>query len=159
MSKADQNDSEIYLGRLSDHLGFRLRRLQNELARNYLLSIKHLNVRPGVASILELVNVNPGISQVKLGQEMGMDKSAVGILVDDLEERGYIERRRSKQDRRNYELTLTQQGRVLIDDLFEELKKTERHALAVLEPHELASIGRILDKVYHNYVRSSVKDR
>lgn len=159
MAAPADKDTPISLGRLDQYLGFQLKRLQNELSRALSERTQDFNLRSGMLSMLELILSNPGISQVKLGQEIGMDKSAVGILVDELERRELVLRQRSKVDRRLYELSITDAGRVTLERLFEELAYTEKVALAALEPDELASIARILDKVYHAYVRSSQKTR
>lgn len=51
------------------------------------------------------------LSQQALGQRMGVDRSTIVTLVDDLEAAGLVERRRNPADRRAYALQATAAGR------------------------------------------------
>jgi len=150
-----QENAGVSLGRLGDFLGFRLRRVQNQLSRDFSLKTRSLNLRAGMFSALEIIASNPGISQIALSSEVGLDKSAVVPLVDDLEARGWIARIKSARDRRRNELSITDAGRKTLDGLFAELALTEEAGLAALTNEERATISRALDKIYHLYVRGS----
>jgi len=151
----DNDQDQISLGRLSRFLGFRLRRVQNQLSRDFAAQTRDWSLRAGMFSSLEIIAANPGISQAELSGEVGLDKSAVVPLVDDLEARGWVERNKSPRDRRRNELSITDRGRAELDKLFHELEVTERAGLAMLTDEERAVINRALDKVYHAYVRGS----
>jgi DNA-binding MarR family transcriptional regulator len=140
---------------LGDFLGFRLRRVQNQLSRDFSQKTRPWNLRAGMFSSLEIIAVNPGISQVELSAEVGLDKSAMVPLVDELERRGWVERTKSTRDRRRNELAATAKGLAELDLLFAELAVTEEAGLAMLTDSERATINRALDKVYHAYVRGS----
>lgn len=149
----DSND--IALGRLGNYLGFRLRRVQNQLSRDFQTAAAAWNLRAGMFSSLEVIACNPGMSQAELSAEVGLDKSAIVPLVDDLEARGWVERTRSPRDRRRNELKITKAGRTELDKLFAVLDETEHDALAALTKEERETINAALDKVYHAYVRGS----
>jgi DNA-binding MarR family transcriptional regulator len=150
------DDNGISLGRLSDFLGFRLRRVQNQLSRDFTTKTREWGLRQGMFSSLEIIANNPGMSQVDLSAEVGLDKSAIVPLVDDLEARGWVERTKSARDRRRNELSITPTGKAELDRLFQELEVTEQAGLAALTDDERATINRALDKVYHAYVRGGV---
>jgi len=105
-------------------------------------------------SALEIIASNPGVSQATLSEEVGLDKSAIVPLVDDLERRGWVTRTRSTTDRRRNHLDITDAGRDELDKLFAHLSETEEAGLAMLDDEERAIVSRALDKVYHAYVRS-----
>lgn len=105
-------------------------------------------------SSLEVMRANPGISQSELSQEVGLDKSAMVSMVDDLEKRDWVRRTRSAVDRRRYELTVTAKGGAALDAMFVELGSTEDIALAALTDEEREIVSAALDKVYRAYVRS-----
>ena len=83
------------IGRLGDFLGFRLRRLQNRLSRDFNQATEKFELRSGLFSSLEIIRANPGISQADVSQIVGLDKSVTVQIVDMLEERGLAERRKS----------------------------------------------------------------
>ena len=157
MARTPKDDNGITLGRLGNYLGFRLRRVQNQLSRDFQARATAWNLRAGMFSSLEVIASNPGMSQVELSAEVGLDKSAIVPLVDDLEARGWVERTRSPHDRRRNELKITKTGRAELDKLFAVLDETEHDALAVLARDERETINRALDKVYRAYVRGADK--
>lgn len=62
------------------------------------------------AGLLRLIGRQPGLSQQAVATRLGTPPSRLVALVDDLEQRGLVERRRNRQDRRNYALQLTATG-------------------------------------------------
>ena len=151
-SSDDMNS--VSLGRLGSFLGFRLRRVQNQLSRDFSAKTRDWGMRAGMFSALEIIASNPGVSQATLSEEVGLDKSAIVPLVDDLERRGWVTRTRSTTDRRRNHLDITDAGRDELDKLFAYLSETEEAGLAMLDDEERAIVSRALDKVYHAYVRS-----
>jgi DNA-binding MarR family transcriptional regulator len=60
---------------------------------------------------LRVVHTSGGISQQSLAQHLRILPSRLVVLIDELEERGMIERRADPADRRSYALHLTNTGR------------------------------------------------
>lgn len=141
-------DDGMKLGRLGDFLGFRLRRLQNQLSRDFAAATQGYNLRSGLFSSLAVIAANPGISQNDLSHEVGLDKSVTVQIIDELEKRGFARRERSKVDRRRHELLCTPEGEAYLDELFAILATTEAKALAQVSDRELETLKRILDKIY-----------
>jgi DNA-binding MarR family transcriptional regulator len=138
----------LALGRLGDFIGFRLRRLQNQLARNFANATADRNLRSGLFSSLAIIAANPGISQNELANEVGLDKSVTVLIVDDLESRGLAVRKRSESDRRRHSLFVTAAGEVYLDEMFGLLEQTEESVLKQLSPRELQQLRRLLDRMY-----------
>ena len=138
------------IGRLGDFLGFRLRRLQNRLSRDFGEATKDFNLRSGLFSSLEIIRANPGISQADLSQAVALDKSVMVIIVDLLEERGLARRRKSKLDRRRYSLFVTEKGEEELRKLFEIMSRTEDRVLHGVSEDELRWLMDILDRLYLN---------
>lgn len=61
-----------------------------------------------------LADDKPG-SQLELAAALGVLPAIVVTLVDELEKRGLLERRRDPRDRRRHSITLTQSGRQLLE--------------------------------------------
>lgn len=56
-------------------------------------------------------------AQRELGEKLRIDRSTVVSIVYGLEETGRVERRRDREDRRRYELTLTETGRLALSEV------------------------------------------
>ena len=136
------------LGVLNDVLGFRLRRIQNHLARAFQEDARHGDLRSGLFSILALISANPGVSQARLALEAGIDKTALVALLDYLEEVGWAVRVRAKDDRRKHSLHVTEKGAAALETLTEAAHETEAKARGGLTAKELAQLLTILDKLY-----------
>lgn len=91
-------------------IGFNIRRAQLALRRSYFKSVADGNVRPGQASLIQLIGANPGASQVELAKALGVDKATIVSLIDRSEKAGWVVRKPGRQDRRRHELHLTGEG-------------------------------------------------
>ena len=90
------------------------------------------------------------ISQHELGEQLGIDRTTMVELIDDLEARGVVVRQRNSADRRSYSIQLTATGRTVqkraakafdaaADEFFGPLKARERHILADMMRRLIAS--------------------
>jgi DNA-binding MarR family transcriptional regulator len=91
-------------------IAFLLAQLGAHAADEFARSLAPLELTPGLAGVLRLLRVEPGLSQQDLARRLGLVPSRVVALVDDLEQRGWIQRARDTGDRRVNVLTLTDAG-------------------------------------------------
>ena len=98
-------------------VAFLLTQLGAHAADRFAARIATLDLIPPQAGILRAIAAEPGRSQQALSQQLGLMPSRVVAFVDDLEQRGYVERRRNAQDRRLYALHLTKAGQQLFGEL------------------------------------------
>ncbi|MBC2667571.1 MarR family winged helix-turn-helix transcriptional regulator [Novosphingobium piscinae] len=145
--------SEVALGRLGDFVGFRLRRVQNQLSRKFAAANADLGLRSGLFSSLAIVAANPGISQSELSGAVGLDKSVTVTIIDELEKYGWAERRRSAEDRRRHALYVTPEGDRQLDRLFARMEEVEGAVLHQLSDAEHQMLNDVLDRMYDAVVR------
>src|SRR6185503_15183200 len=101
-------------GVLSGLLGYRLRVAQQAVFRDFARAIPEAS--PGRVGILFLIEANPGVTQSRLAHAVGLDRSTMVGVLDALEARELVERRRG-EDRRTNGLWLTRAGRDLVASL------------------------------------------
>lgn len=145
---ATAGEATVSLGRLSGFVGFRLRRIQNHLSRRFQERIARYELPSGTLNALGIIEANPGISQIDVARQIGQDTSAAGLLVEELETRGWIRRERLRQNRRRYSIRITDSGRKLLDELLVHLAEVENKLLTTLSSHELLLLSRVLDRIY-----------
>src|ERR1700710_1182705 len=104
---------------------FLLAQLGAHAALRYAEKVAALDLDPAQTGVLHLIARDPGRSQQALAAQLGVAPSRVVALVDGLEGRGLLERRRSATDRRVHELHLTGQGDELLTRLREVAKVHE----------------------------------
>ncbi|MBF9042259.1 MarR family transcriptional regulator [Rhodobacterales bacterium HKCCE4037] len=105
----------VNLGWLARDLPFLTRTLRFLLRPDSDSMRQELGLDPGEIGVLAIVGQNEGISQNGLADSLVLKKSAVTKIVQAIEKRGLIERRRSESDRRSNELFLTVKGKAVTD--------------------------------------------
>jgi len=151
----DNKVEHVRLGRLGNFVGFRLRRVQNQLSRTFATETAGQGLRQGLFSSLAIISANPGISQSELSREVGLDKSVTVTMVDEMEKYGWAERRRSTHDRRRHALYVTPVGEVRLNELFAIMEQTEAAALHQLSEAEMQLLSELLDRMYDAIVREN----
>ena len=84
--------------------------LGSQLARQFSERLAPLGLEPRQAGMLIRLAANEGLSQQAIGELIGLNSTRMVFLVDELEQRGLVERRRNAADRRSYALYLTAKG-------------------------------------------------
>src|SRR5687767_5784718 len=110
---------------LSNRLGFLLGRAH--LAHRSIvaagLAALGLGVKE-VGALSVLVDEGP-LSQQRLGERQGVDRTTMVAVVDALERKGLVERRRDPRDRRAYSLHATTAGRRVLERADEAAERAE----------------------------------
>jgi DNA-binding MarR family transcriptional regulator len=75
----------------------------------------------------------PG-TQLALAQQLGVDRTVMTYLLDDLEQAGLIERQPDPADRRARRVVITEAGRALHRTLQERMTQVAAHVLSGLDP-------------------------
>jgi DNA-binding MarR family transcriptional regulator len=125
-------------------LGYRLRLAQQAVFRDFGESVSDLP--PGRVGILLIIDANPGVTQTRLAQAVGLDRSTLVGVLDALEARGLVERRRGK-DRRTNGLLLTRAGRARVTELKRRIRVHERRVAARLTAEEKTQLLALLSKL------------
>jgi DNA-binding MarR family transcriptional regulator len=131
-------------GLLAGLLGYRLRVAQQAVFRDFAREIPEAS--PGRAGILLLIDANPGVTQTRLAQAVGIDRSTLVGVLHALEAHGLVERRRGK-DRRTNGVWLTRRGRTLVASLKQRIRVHERRVASALTAAELAQLLQLLEKL------------
>lgn len=80
---------------------------------------KQFGLNPFQFLVLILVGSNGRLSTKELKQKLSLPSSSLTFTLDSLERKRLIKRQRSKEDRRQWFLSLTAKGRQLYEDILE----------------------------------------
>jgi DNA-binding MarR family transcriptional regulator len=83
-------------------------------------------------------------SQSALCQQLGIDRTVMTYLLDDLEEANLVARRQAPTDRRTRHVVATETGRARLADLDRRLAHAEAHVLASLSATERQTLKSLL---------------
>jgi DNA-binding MarR family transcriptional regulator len=95
---------------VSRSIGYALRRAQMRVYDDFFTALADLDTTPTRYTLMLLIRENPGIRAVDLARILGVARSRMVKLIDDLESRNLISRETHHSDRRNRILALTAQG-------------------------------------------------
>lgn len=99
---------------------------------------------------LYYINTNEDITQRQLSKLMHVKDSSVGRLLDRLERDQMIQRVRSKEDRRNVNILLTEEGKAKIKDLTPEGDKFNNKLIEGLTEEELRTFEKVMTTMVRN---------
>jgi DNA-binding MarR family transcriptional regulator len=141
---ARETAGPLDVGRLETALGFRVRMLEQVIARSFASHFDALGVTPTLYSILVLIEDNPLCRQTDLANALKMHQpnlvERVGLLIA----RGLIARREDTNDRRANVLQLTLAGKQFMDRLAEAQQAVTRDLQAKLGEDVHAALLELL---------------
>ena len=127
----------LNLARTYDQLAWQL----NEIFKPHGVTMQQYNV----LRILRGAG-DDGLPSLEIAHRMVTRVPDITRLVDRMERNGWVERERSTTDRRVVRVRLTGDGRRVADELEGPTNEGHRRQLGHLEPEELETLNRLLEK-------------
>jgi len=98
-------------------------------------------------SVLLALDDSPVRTQAALAEAIGADKTRIIPTLDELQDKGYIERRPDPDDRRVRLLAITESGRTVKDAVQEEIQGGEERWLSTLSAGDRRVFLRVLGQL------------
>lgn len=122
---------EIDYSILSEAVVYRLRRAQLSVVSDFNESLFEFGLRPADFSVLIVVANNTGLKQSDVAEALGIQRANFVAIIDGLEDKGLLQRRRSDSDRRVHYIEMTDEGRSVLEEISQiwrshEAKLTDR---------------------------------
>ena len=130
---------------------FLLSQIGSFLSARFAERVQELGLTASEAGVLRFVARSPGTSQRVLADRIGSAPSRVVSLIDSLETRGLLERRRGSADRRNQELWLTPVGDATLGQLQQLAAEHEAEILGSLTSEQVAQLSALLESIAENH--------
>jgi DNA-binding MarR family transcriptional regulator len=130
-----------------DGLGYLLVQLGFHVARRTSEGLAPLGLEPRQFGMLTRLAANEGRSQQAIGELLGLNATRMVFLVDELEQRGLVERRRNPADRRSYALYLTDLGRARLREAQQAAAGSEGQIGASLTGQQRTQLTRLLRRL------------
>jgi DNA-binding MarR family transcriptional regulator len=132
---------------LASALGFLLSWNGQRIAALFARSLEPLGLRPPHFGLMTMIDAEPGRTQQQLVSSSMIDASSMVAILDDLEERGLVERRRNPADRRKHAVHLTRRGAGTLARARKIAIEVADEALAPLDAAEQATLRALLRKL------------
>jgi len=149
------SDSELFVahvpgvqyGVLDSLMGYAIRRAQIKTYETFIMALEPWGITPPRFSAMVIVSLNPGLKLTQLAKIMGIARSGAVILVDALEDLGYVERQPAPEDRRAFSLALTEKGKKDLVQISQVVVEQDTRVVQPLTPAEQQDLHRLLIKL------------
>ncbi len=117
------------------------------ISQQFAEHLQPFGLRPAHFGVLVRIARDEGQSQQQLADHVGVHRNVMVSLVDDLEERGLVERRRHPEDRRAHAIHLTEAAVELLPRAEEVAAQFEASLFADIDPADHALVLDVLRRV------------
>jgi DNA-binding MarR family transcriptional regulator len=132
---------------LASRLGYLLKHAQLRLAELTGAAMAPFGVTGRECAVLIAVDSQLPLSQQEVAGRLGVDRTTMVALIDELEGKGLLQRRRDPDDRRKNVVALTGAGRSTLRRASRAGDEAERRFLAALSGDEAAALKQALRAV------------
>jgi DNA-binding MarR family transcriptional regulator len=123
------------------------RRLQQICSASMAQCLAEADLTPLEYAAFPFLRDEPGLDQIGLAARLSIDRTNVGLLINHLEERGFVERRIDGNDRRLRRLHLTSRGIRFHDCMRPVAIETQHQILGCLTADEKETLIALLVRV------------
>lgn len=139
-----------YVDDMSDSIGFLISDVSRLLRRRFDERARSIGVTRAQWRALTALSRHEGINQGGLADLLEVEPITLCRMIDRLEEAGHVERRRDPNDRRAWNIFLTETSRPLLAQLREIADQLFDIALADLDEQQRAVLTASLERVRDN---------
>jgi DNA-binding MarR family transcriptional regulator len=145
----DPASGDLLRGSLRSSFGFKLRRLQLAYKRHFVRLAAGTDFQPNHVGAMSLIARNPGVTPTALATALTTDAAQITSILNVLEIKGLVSRRKAKSDSRSRSLQLTASGRRKFEELQLVIAEVERTFVGdALSEEERDELLRLLDLLH-----------
>ncbi len=148
---APKADHDLASSDLDHLIGYNLKRVYMIFIAEFRSAWAENGLSTRSYSALSLMIAKPGITQSEIARTLGIERSGLVAIIDDLQTRGLAQREAVAEDRRVQALSPTDAGRTAYQNASEALKSNEDRLLSALSPTEQSQFRSILSKLRNAY--------
>lgn len=111
-------------------------------------ALQPLGLSPPMLRALETIGADQPLTQVQLGNRVGMDRTTIVHVIDRFEKLGYARRSRSSVDRRAYTVLLTAEGETALAEARVLARDVDAVILSPLSPVQRQSLLTLLQAIH-----------
>jgi DNA-binding MarR family transcriptional regulator len=132
---------------IENSLGFLLAKSYQKGYALFKAPLEKFSLTPKQFSLLAFLWKQDGLSQVELSDKCQIDRTTLGGLIDRLQKQGYVRREPNPEDRRAFQIYLTEKGQALEEELLAIARKVTDSFTAGLSSAETETLRQLLKKL------------
>lgn len=127
--------------------GYLIRRLHQIHVAIFIEECEAFNITPVQYAVMTILLNRPGLDQISIANEAGIDRTNVADVLGRLEDRGLIRREVGGRDRRMKLARLTAQGQRVAHDMEDQMLRAQKRLVSPLSPQERAQLMELMSKL------------
>jgi len=137
------------------NFGFYLDRTLKAVRKDLFQRLKEAEaeITPEQWIILSALGEEDGQSQIDLANGSFKDAPTVSRIMELLEKKGLLTRKRAKGDRRHYRVFLTEKGREIVDKARPAIYTSRHVGWEGLSDQDYEDFRRIINRIFENYTQ------
>jgi MarR family transcriptional regulator, organic hydroperoxide resistance regulator len=135
---------------LNNSYGFILMNFLKKNTKRFDNALKKYSIVTNHYRVLVTVYNTKHINQKKLGEILKIDRTTMVHLIDHLENEGYIKRQKNHEDRRSFQLILTDKGNAIINPICKIRDEIQNKSLKEATENEKRIFREIYEKIENN---------
>lgn len=135
---------------MTGHLGYLLKHVQERFFELAAAALAPAGINGREAAVLRAIDSPHRLAQGEIARRMGIDRTTMVALIDDLQERGLVRRRQDPDDRRKNVVELTDVGQDITRQATTAGEQAERAFLSPLSANEAEQFKKTLRALLHN---------
>jgi DNA-binding MarR family transcriptional regulator len=136
------------IGEIRNIVGFHIRLAHGAVYRHFTETFADLDLTQKQVSVLWLIDDHPDIAQTGLAQRMRMDRATTMAIVNRLEAKDYLVRRKSRSDGRKQALNLTDRGRKALASAKRAIQQHENWLKSRFNEKEVSKLIELLTRIH-----------
>lgn len=132
---------------LAIYPGYLMARLGQASAARFHAALAPERLHPRLFGVMNIIAAHPGITQQKLAESTAIDASSMVAVIDELEAKGFAERRPHPDDRRARAIYLTPEATATLERLRKRAAELQSELFAALTVQEQQLLHALLRKL------------
>ncbi len=141
------NNAEAPPSDLDGFIGYHMKRAYVTLSTDFRRALGEDGFAPRVFSAMSLIVQFPNITQSELARKLGIERSGLVAIIDELEQRSFVRRQPVPGDRRVQALAPTDAGKAAYSKAWEVVHDHENQLLSHMTTAEKATLVSLLQKI------------
>lgn len=133
-----------------DSLGYLIKHVYLRYSELSAQALAPYAVNGRLIAVLRTLAAHEPAPQGEVAKHMGVDRTTMVALIDELQDKGLVQRHQDPDDRRRNVIVLTETGGDVLRRSLQAMQDTERRFLAALSPHEAELFRKALQALAHD---------
>ena len=131
-------------------LGLHLKNIAKQYFGVFSKKLSHLELDRHFYTLMLLQRLEEDVNQQQIAELLCIDKTSMVRIIDTLSKQGFVKRKKSKKDRREYQLELTPKAVQCIPEIRKALKESNEETLAGITEEEREFFYHLMNKIACN---------